>query len=112
MCKLALMDVQGRIAAALPGLLAVYDKENRPFIAGPVNRQDIAADAGTTNETVFKTMRTLVAEQVISASRKSIRVHNANRLGQQKVIETIGIFSSSKNRPQRGSEARETVLGC
>jgi CRP-like cAMP-binding protein len=80
MRNLALMDVKGRIADTLLELLAVYGKDNRHFIAVPVTRQDIAAYAGTTYETVFKMLRTLVAEKIISVSGKSIRVNKLEKL--------------------------------
>lgn len=82
MRNLALMDVKGRIAEALLELLAVYGTGKNKYISVAVTRQDIAAYAGTTYETVFKMLRTLIASKVISVSGKKIRVNNADKLRQ------------------------------
>ena len=80
MRNLALMEVNGRIAEALLELYTVYGTGKGKFITVAVTRQDIAAYAGTTYETVFKFMRTLIAAKTISVSGKSIRINNMNRL--------------------------------
>lgn len=82
MRNLALMEVSGRIADTLLELLAVYGTNKSKFIAVAVTRQDIAAYAGTTYETVFKFMRTLIGSKIISVSGKSIRINQPDKLQQ------------------------------
>lgn len=80
MRNLALMEVNGRIADALLELQAVYGIQKNKFISVAVTRQDIAAYAGTTYETVFKFMRTLISVKIISVSGKSIRINHKDKL--------------------------------
>jgi len=80
MRNLALMEVKGRIADALLELQEVYGTNKSKYISVPVTRQDIAAYAGTTYETVFKMLRTMVSEKIISVNGKSIRVNNTDKL--------------------------------
>jgi len=80
MRNLALMEVKGRIAETLLLLLDLYGKNKDHHITVPVTRQDIAAYAGTTYETVFKLLRILTAAKIISATGKSIRVINEKKL--------------------------------
>ena len=80
MRNLALMEVKGRIAETLLELSDVFGTGKNKYIAVPVSRQDIAAYAGTTYETVFKFLRTLIQDKVISVSGKSIRLNNADKL--------------------------------
>lgn len=80
MRNLALMEVKGRIAEALLELLHVYGANKNKYISMPVSRQDIAAYAGTTYETVFKMLRALIASKVISVDGKNIRINNADKL--------------------------------
>ncbi len=80
MRNLALMEVKGRIAEALLELLNVYGTNKSKYISVPVSRQDIAAYAGTTYETVFKMLRTLITSKIISVNGKSIRINDAEKL--------------------------------
>ncbi|HTL07012.1 MAG TPA: Crp/Fnr family transcriptional regulator [Chitinophagaceae bacterium] len=80
MRNLALMEVKGRIADALLELNAVYGVNKAGYNAVTVTRQDIAAYAGTTYETVFKFMRTLIADKIISVKGKSIRILQLKKL--------------------------------
>ncbi len=80
MRNLALMDVKGRIAENLLELAGVFGTDKKKFIAVPVSRQDIAAYAGTTYETVFKLLRTMVADKIITASGKRIKLNNPGKL--------------------------------
>ncbi len=80
MHNLAMMDVKGRIAETLLELLRLFGTGRNKFISVPVSRQDIAAYAGTTYETVFKFLRVLVDTKVISVSGKSIRLNNVDQL--------------------------------
>ena len=70
MRNLALMEVKGRVAEALLELLAVFGTNKSRYISVPVTRQDIAAYAGTTYETVFKFLKMLSTAKIISASGK------------------------------------------
>jgi len=80
MRNLALMEVKGRVAETLLELLAVFGTNKSKYISVPVMRQDIAAYAGTTYETVFKFLKMLTTAKIISASGKSIRINNADKL--------------------------------
>lgn len=80
MRNLALMEVKGRIAETLLELSETFGTGRNKYIAVPVTRQDIAAYAGTTYETVFKFLRILVHDKVISVSGKSIRLNDTVRL--------------------------------
>jgi CRP/FNR family transcriptional regulator len=82
MRNLALMDVKGRIAETLLELLTVYGTNKSKYISVAVTRQDISAYAGTTYETVFKILRTLVSSKIISVNGKSIRINHAGKLQQ------------------------------
>jgi len=80
MRNLALMEVKGRIAETILELYACFGKDKNSWIAVPVSRQDIAAHAGTTYETVFRFLRTIVKEKIISVSGKKIKINNAVKL--------------------------------
>ncbi len=80
MRNLALMEVKGRISETLLELLQVFGRNKDKHITVPVTRQDIAAYAGTTYETVFKFLKALTNAKIISASGKSIRIHDENKL--------------------------------
>jgi CRP/FNR family transcriptional regulator len=80
MRNLALMEVKGRIAETLLELSDTFGTGRNKYIAVPINRQDIAAYAGTTYETVFKFLRTLIANKTITVSGKNIRINDMSRL--------------------------------
>jgi CRP/FNR family transcriptional regulator len=80
MRNLAMMEVKGRIADALLELLTVFGTNKSKYISLAVNRQDIAAYAGTTYETVFKFLRILIASKIISVNGKSIRINDVEKL--------------------------------
>ncbi len=85
MRNLALMEVKGRIAETLLEIQAVFGTNAEGYISVAVTRQDIAAYAGTTYETVFKFLKILTLNKTIRADGKSIRVINQNRL--KKIVE-------------------------
>lgn len=85
MRNLALMEVKGRIAETLLEIQAVFGINAEGYIAVAVTRQDIAAFAGTTYETVFKFLKILALNKTIRANGKSIQVINQNRL--QKIVD-------------------------
>jgi CRP/FNR family transcriptional regulator len=80
MRNLALMEVKGRIAGTLLELADTFGTGKNKYISVPVNRQDIAAYSGTTYETVFKFLRTLIANKTITVSGKNIRINDMARL--------------------------------
>jgi len=80
MRNLALMEVKGRIAGALLELLEVYGTNKSKHISVAVTRQDISSYAGTSYETVFKFLKTLVSTKTIAVAGKSIRIINTERL--------------------------------
>lgn len=80
MRDLAHREVKGRIAQSLLEMAAVFGENNDGFIAVPITRQDIASYAGTTYETVFKFFTELLAQNVIAASGKHIKINNREAL--------------------------------
>jgi len=88
MRNLALMEVKGRIADTLFELMEVFGTLKNKYIAVAVTRQDIAAYAGTTYETVFKFLKMLTAAKIISVSGKNIRINNKEKL--MSFIKNVG----------------------
>lgn len=80
MRNLALMEVKGRIAETLLELLEVFDTNAEGYMTVPVTRQDIAAYAGTTYETVFKFLKTLTTDKIINTDGKHIKINAENKL--------------------------------
>lgn len=80
MRNMALMEMKGRIADALLELQSVYGTAKNKYIRVAVTRQDIAGYAGTTYETVFKFLKTLVLANIIQVSGKSIRINKIEKL--------------------------------
>lgn len=87
MRNLALMEVKGRIAETLLEILSAFGTNADGYITVPITRQDIAAYAGTTYETVFKFMKILTTTKTISANGKSIKINNAGKL--QKIVDHV-----------------------
>ncbi|HVS97854.1 MAG TPA: Crp/Fnr family transcriptional regulator [Puia sp.] len=75
-------DVKGRIAGALLDIERTFGTTEEGFLGVTLTRQDIAAYAGTTYETVFKFFTELTAADVISTSGKDIRINQPDRLAQ------------------------------
>jgi len=80
MSDLAHRDVKGRIADTLLRLRELFGENDEGFISVPVSRQDIAAYAGTTYETVFKIFTEWTAHAYISTEGKHIRIQNRDGL--------------------------------
>jgi len=80
MRNLALMEVNARIADTLLEIMTVFGTNSSGYIMVPVTRQDIAAYAGTTYETVFKFLKILTNNKTISADGKSIKINDENML--------------------------------
>lgn len=85
MRNLALMEVKGRVAETLLEIGTVFGINKNKYITVPVSRQDISAYAGTTYETVFRLLRSLVQDKVISVSGKSIRINEMEKL--KKIVQ-------------------------
>jgi CRP-like cAMP-binding protein len=74
------MEVKGRIAGALLEIFQTFGIDDNQFLALKLTRQDIAAYAGTTYETVFKFFAELTATGVITTSGKDIRINQPEKL--------------------------------
>lgn len=74
------MSVKSRIADALLKLEENFGSDADGFINCSLTRQDIASYAGTTYETLFKTLHDLTEEKIIETSGKPIRIKNKNKL--------------------------------
>jgi CRP-like cAMP-binding protein len=74
------MEVKGRIAGALLDILQNFGTDEEGFLALKLTRQDIAAYAGTTYETVFKFFAELTAAGILTTSGKDIRINGLERL--------------------------------
>lgn len=80
MRELTHMDAKGRIAGALLDILAAFGTAEDRFLALRLTRQDLAAYAGTTYETVFKFFAELTTAGIITTSGKNIRVDHPEKL--------------------------------
>jgi CRP-like cAMP-binding protein len=76
MRNLVHMEVKGRIAETLLLLKKTFGKNSEGYIDILLSRQDIAAYAGTTYETLFRVMKSLVKEKVIKIKGKKIFIFN------------------------------------
>ncbi len=74
------MEVKGRIAGALLDIARIFGTNKEGFLGLTLTRQDIAAYAGTTYETVFKFFTELTAAGVITTSGKDIRIDQPEQL--------------------------------
>ena len=74
------LDVKGRIAGALLELEETFGTNEEGFLALTLTRQDIAAFAGTTYETVFKYFTELTAAGIITTVGKDIKINQPGRL--------------------------------
>lgn len=74
MRNLAHMDVKGRIAESLLVLKKRFGQGKDGYIKITVSRQDMASFAGTTYETLFRTMNELVNDKLIRITGKKIAI--------------------------------------
>lgn len=79
------MNVKSRIAKSLLKLEEIFGKDEAGFINGGLSRQDVASFAGTTYETLFKTLNEWTADGIVAASGKQLAILNAPKL--QKIIQ-------------------------
>ncbi|MFT3822956.1 MAG: Crp/Fnr family transcriptional regulator [Chitinophagaceae bacterium] len=80
MRNLAHMPVKGRLAYALLVLKEKFGLTPEGFINISITRQDLASYAGTTYETVFRTITELTSERIIKADNKDITILNEEAL--------------------------------
>lgn len=76
------MEVKGRIAGALLDILQTFGTDKDQFLTLKLTRQDIAAYAATTYETVFKFFAELTNAGIITTSGKDIRINQPEQLAQ------------------------------
>jgi len=81
------METKGRIAGALLEMNSKFGTNREGFISMPLSRQDIAAYAGTTYETLFKLFIELKKNKVISTSGKFIKIKNETKLRQLLIMQ-------------------------
>ncbi|MEJ7587933.1 MAG: Crp/Fnr family transcriptional regulator [Ferruginibacter sp.] len=82
MSNLAHMQVKGRIADALISLKNKFGIRTNGAVNITLSRQDLAAYAGTTYETVFRVLNDFTSEGIISISDKEIRILEEASLGE------------------------------
>lgn len=80
MRNLAHMPVKGRIAQALLSLQEKFGTTTDRAIDLNISRQDLAAYAGTTYETLFRMMNELVQEGIIRLPEKKIIIEDQQKL--------------------------------
>jgi len=80
MRELTHLEVKGRIANALLDIEAIFGRDREGRIAMNLTRQDIAAYAGTTYETVFKLFNEWIAEGVLVTVGKEIKLVQSDLL--------------------------------
>ncbi|WP_276088455.1 Crp/Fnr family transcriptional regulator [Pedobacter sp. JY14-1] len=80
MRNLALMSVRNRLAVALFHLRDQFGTDTQDYIDIDLSRQDLAAFAGATYETVFRTMNEMVNENLVTLSGKRIGIASTERL--------------------------------
>lgn len=80
MRNLAHMPVKGRVANALLQLQEKFGITAEGYIGLSLSRQDLAAYAGTTYETVFRLLTELSGEGIIQHAGRDIRILDAARL--------------------------------
>lgn len=80
MRNLALMEVKGRLADLLLLLERKFGTDTEGFIRNLPSRQDLAAFAGTTYETVFRTLSDWNEEKILAFQGKRITILDRARL--------------------------------
>lgn len=80
MRNLAHMPVKGRVANALLLLQEKFGITEEGHIGLSLSRQDLAAYAGTTYETVFRLLTELTGEGIIQHAGRDIKILDAGRL--------------------------------
>jgi CRP-like cAMP-binding protein len=74
------MSVKSRLAVSLLSLSEQFGINGEGYVKIDMSRQNLAAYAGATYETVFRTLNDLVAEHLITLEGKKIRIESAEGL--------------------------------
>ena len=74
------MNVKSRIASALFSLQDLFGTDTSGNIRSTLTRQEISCYAGTTYETLFKTLNEWTEQKIVAASGKSIHIYDEPRL--------------------------------
>jgi CRP/FNR family transcriptional regulator len=74
------MNVKSRIAKSLLKLEEIFGTDDAGFINSSLSRQDVASYAGTTYETLFKTLNEWIAEGIVASAGKQLSILNAKKL--------------------------------
>jgi CRP/FNR family transcriptional regulator len=74
------MDVKGRIADALLTIRNVFGADGEGNINHQLTKQDISSFAGTTYETLFKTLNEWAQDGIVAVAGKDIRISDEKRL--------------------------------
>ena len=80
MRNLALMDVKGRVADTLLMLHRKFGADENGLIDMTLTRQDMAAYAGTTYETFFRTLNDLKTDGLIRQTNKTLAILDVAKL--------------------------------
>ncbi|NCI47706.1 Crp/Fnr family transcriptional regulator [Sediminibacterium soli] len=80
MHNLAHLSVKGRVANALLSFQKKFGTTDENIIRLYLSKQDLAAYAGATYETVFRIMNEMTEEQAISVEGRNIRILDAAKL--------------------------------
>jgi len=78
MSNMVQMDVKSRIALALLDISEVFGSDKEGFINSSLSKQDIASYAGTTYESLFKTLNDWKEEGIVTLSEKKIKIIGAD----------------------------------
>ena len=78
--SLAYNSLRKRVADALITLLRKYKEENNSNFVIHISREDIAHIAGTTTESLIRTLSDFKAEKLIESEAGSVRILNEIKL--------------------------------
>lgn len=77
MSNMVQMDVKSRIALALLDISHAFGLDQEGYINSSLSKQDIASYAGTTYESLFKTLNDWKEKKLINLSEKKIKIIDA-----------------------------------
>lgn len=82
MRNLTTLEVKYRVAKALQMNMEAfgYDKADKKLLSFTLSRKDISSIAGTTYESVIRSLSSLVKDEIIELKGKSIRIKNSLKL--------------------------------
>lgn len=79
MSNMVQMDVKSRIALSLLDISNVFGTDQEGFINSSLSKQDIASYAGTTYESLFKTLNEWKDKAIIDLSEKKIKIIDSRK---------------------------------